>query len=124
MTNFNEGLYGNQDFSSNEERRGRYVSGDYENRNEERGWYGDPEGHSEAAERVWEHRGGSGGRGYSSSRQGGRSQSEQDYDNDYWRGGRSHSGHGGWFGDPERNFEASGREWESREGGRGYDKDN
>src|SRR5690242_16514298 len=111
MTNFNEGLHGNRNFSSDEERRDRYNSGDYERR-EGSGWYGDSERRSGAAERDWESRGGSRG----SSRRGGRSRYEDD-DND--RGGRSERR--GWVGDSEGHSQAAGRGWEGR--GRGRSRD-
>ena len=76
------------------------------------GWFGDPEGHSEAAERGWEHR--------ASSRGGYPSRSSSRYDEDDDRGSRSRGqGHGGWFGDPEGHSEAAERGWEHRMSSRG-----
>ncbi len=78
------------------------------------GWFGDSEGHSEAAERGWEHR--NAGRNGSSSRR-----SSRDDDDDRGsrsmsssRGGRGGQGHGGWFGDPEGHSQAAKRGWEDR----------
>ena len=69
------------------------------------GWYGDSEGHSEASQRGWEHRGGGqGGRRYEDNNDNGRRGSSS-------RGG----GHGGWFGDPEGHAEASRRGWHNRD---------
>ncbi len=83
------------------------------------GWFGDPEGHSEAARRGWEDRGGSSrssrgrddddDRYRSSSRGGGRS-----YDRDDDDRGRGQGQGQGWHGDPEGHSEASRRGWEDR----------
>jgi len=98
------------------------------------GWFGDPEGHSQAAQRGWDERGGasrssrgrdddddygrrgSGGRGrdedgrFTSGSGNGARYSSRNRDDDDDRG----RGHGGWFGDPEGHSEASHRGWEDR----------
>jgi hypothetical protein len=88
------------------------------------GWFGDSEGHSEAARRGWEERGGSRSSRSSrdddddrgmSSRRGGSSRSSRDDDD---------RGHGGWFGDSEGHSEAARRGWDERGGSRsGRDDD-
>lgn len=96
-------------------RRGR---GDDEGRDHgQGGWFGDSRGHSEAARRGWENRGGSSRssryddeddyRSRSSSSSGGRG--GRDYDDD----DRDH-GRGGWFGDSRGHSEAARRGWENR----------
>ncbi len=74
------------------------------------GWFGDPEGHSEASERGWEHRGGSSRGGYSSRG----SRYEDDDDNRSSRSGGGGRGHGGWYGDPRGHSQAARRGWEDR----------
>ena len=121
-------------FMSDDDRRSQgYSRGrDYE---EERrashggghgGWFGDPEGHSEAARKGWDEREGErrsydeDTRGYSSQGGGRRYKSRSRED----EGERRHSGHGGWFGDPEGHSEAARRGWDEREGERrSYDED-
>jgi hypothetical protein len=106
-----------------DDRRGRSGHG---------GWYGDPEGHSGAARRGWDDRGGSRSRYRDDDRRGSmpardeegrfmsaRSRSYYDDDDDR-RGSR---GHGGWYGDPEGHSEASRRGWDERGGSRGRYRD-
>jgi hypothetical protein len=77
------------------------------------GWYGDPRGHSEAARRGWEERGG--GRYRDDDRFYARSR--RDYDDD------ERHGHGGWYGDPQGHSEAARRGWEAHGGARYRDDD-
>ena len=77
---------------------------DYRSSRGQGGWFGDSEGHSEAARRGWDERGGS---GYS------RSRSRDDDDRDR-RSSGGRGGHGGWFGDSEGHSEASRRGWNDR----------
>jgi hypothetical protein len=77
------------------------------------GWFGDSEGHSEAARRGWDERGGS----RSSARD------DRSYSSRSSRDDDDH-GHGGWFGDPEGHSEAARRGWDERGGSRsGRDDD-
>ena len=71
-------------------------------RGEGRGWYGDSQGHSEAASRGRDDRGGS------------RSSRGRDDDDDGRRSSRS-SGQGGWFGDSRGHAEAARRGWQNRD---------
>lgn len=81
------------------------------------GWFGDPQGHAEAARRGWDEREGErrshdeDTRGYSSQSGGRRYESRSPQDDE---GERRHSGHGGWFGDPEGHSQASRRGWNHR----------
>jgi hypothetical protein len=101
-----------RDYDNGRERgnsRGRDRDDDYGR--DRGGWFGDSEGHSEAARRGWEERGGSSSRGWSRSRD-----EEDGLDR------------GGWFGDREGHSEAARRGWQTREreesrGGRGRDRD-
>lgn len=78
------------------------------------GWFGDLEGHSRAAERGWEERGGYRSRSSDddddrrgSSRSSSSSRSRSDDDDD--------RGRGGWFGDPRGHSQAARRGWRNRD---------
>ena len=83
------------------------------------GWFGDSQGHSQASRRGWEEghdgqrRGDNDGRSSGGNRGEYRSRGRDDDD----RGGRSQSGHGGWFGDSEGHSQAARRGRDDREGG-------
>jgi hemerythrin HHE cation binding domain-containing protein len=101
--------------------RSRYDDDDYRRggRGHGGGWYGDPEGHSEAAQRGWDERGGSRSRyrdddedrRYARSRddEGRFVSSRSRYDDDDDDDRRSGRGHGGWYGDPEGHSQAARR---------------
>lgn len=103
-------------YGRREQRYGMDSGYDDDDDNRGSGWYGDSRGHSEAAQRGWEHRGGG-----------------RDYDNDDHRnsngyrsggssGGNNNGGDGrGWYGDSRGHSEAAQRGWENRGGGRDYD---
>jgi hypothetical protein len=81
------------------------------------GLFGDSEGHAEAARKGWDEREGERRssqrddmRG-SSSEYGGRRYASRGRDDE---DERRHSGHGGWFGDPEGHSQASRRGWQHR----------
>ena len=96
------GSRGRMSMRDDDDDRGRSRGGRDDDRGQG-GWFGDPRGHSEAARRGWEERGGSRTRGR-----------DDDEDRGSRRGRDDDRGQGGWFGDPEGHSEASRRGWAQR----------